>query len=191
MQDRKGEKGQVWQCVANVLRSHAAAVQLFRQLVPKGKISMALNSDWCEPLTSSAEDQVHRTGIQLALQPALYLQASAECQPVTWQAAAARQMGAPGAPAGLLNMCLACGRQTILCECKTCAGLHEKCDIYATDFMISIFADPIFKGDWPASVKERSPPNLMPITPDLVRPTSRPPSVWKMCSMYTIPFAMK
>ena len=65
LQDRKGEKGQVWQCVANVLRSHAAAVQLFRQLVPKGKISMALNSDWCEPLTSSAEDQVHGTGMQL------------------------------------------------------------------------------------------------------------------------------
>ncbi|KAK9832087.1 hypothetical protein WJX81_005442 [Elliptochloris bilobata] len=97
--DRSGEKGQVWQCVGNVLRSHAAAVQLFRELVPKGKISMALNSDWCEPLTSSAEDKE----------------------------AAARQM----------------------------------------DFQISIFADPIYLGDWPKSVKERAPPNLLPITPDL------------------------
>ena len=50
--------------------------------------------------------------------------------------------------------------------------MHIKCDICATDFMISIFADPIYKGDWPASVKERSPPNLLPITPDLVRPSS-------------------
>lgn len=95
----------MWQCVANVLRSHAAAVQLFRQLVPKGKISMALNSDWCEPLTSSAEDQVHGTGMQLCclrcicklVLTALYLQAGTDSQLVTWQAAAARQMGTPSA----------------------------------------------------------------------------------------------
>lgn len=55
--------------------------------------------------------------------------------------------------------------------------MHIKCDICATDFMISIFADPIYMGDWPASVKERSPPNLLPITPDLVRPSSCAPSV--------------
>ena len=62
----------MWQCVGNVLRSHAAAVQLFRQLVPKGAISMALNSDWCEPLTSSAADQVHATGMQLCRLPCVY-----------------------------------------------------------------------------------------------------------------------
>ena len=96
MQDRKGEKGQVWQCVANVLRSHAAAVPLFRQLVPKGKIGMALNSDWCEPLTSSAEDQVHGPGMQLCCLLCI-CKLVADSQPVTWQAAAARQMGTPGA----------------------------------------------------------------------------------------------
>ena len=57
-QDRSGGKGQVWQCVGNVLRSHAAAVAAFRQQVPEGKISMALNSDWAEPLTSSPADKV-------------------------------------------------------------------------------------------------------------------------------------
>ena len=89
----------MWQCVANVLRSHAAAVQLFRQLVPKGKISMALNSDWCEPLTSSAEDQVRGPPPlslwHAVLLPPLCLLAGADSQPVAWQAAAARQMGAP------------------------------------------------------------------------------------------------
>lgn len=58
VQDRSGAKGQVWQCVGNVLRAHAAAVAAFRQQVPKGKISMALNSDWAEPLTSSSADKV-------------------------------------------------------------------------------------------------------------------------------------
>ena len=53
--------------------------------------------------------------------------------------------------------------------CITIMTVRHEC---ATDFMISIFADPIYKGDWPASVKERSPPHLLPITPDLVRPSS-------------------
>jgi beta-glucosidase/6-phospho-beta-glucosidase/beta-galactosidase len=56
-QDRSGAKGQVWQCTGNVLRAHAAAVAAFRQLVPGGRIAMALNSDWTEPLTSSDEDK--------------------------------------------------------------------------------------------------------------------------------------
>ncbi len=40
----------------------------------------------------------------------------------------------------------------------------------AADFQIGIFADPVYHGDWPASVKERAPPNLPTITPELAWP---------------------
>ena len=43
--------------------------------------------------------------------------------------------------------------------------------VLRADFQISIFADPVYRGDWPASVKERAPPNLLRITPDLARPS--------------------
>ena len=45
-----------------------------------------------------------------------------------------------------------------------------------------MWSDPVYLGDWPASVKERNPRNLMTITPELVRPerlccaAPRPPS---------------
>lgn len=53
------------------------------------------------------------------------------------------------------------------------------CVLHA-DFQISIFADPIYRGDWPASVKERVPPNLLRIAPDLARPPTqlRAPLQW-------------
>jgi hypothetical protein len=69
-QDRSGAKGQVWQCTGNVLRAHAAAVAAFRQLVPGGRIAMALNSDWTEPLTSSAEDKARLSAHAAAYAPA-------------------------------------------------------------------------------------------------------------------------
>ncbi len=68
-QDRSGAKGQVWQCTGNVLRAHAAAVAAFRQLVPGGRIAMALNSDWTEPLTSSAEDKARAPGTRRCMCP--------------------------------------------------------------------------------------------------------------------------
>ncbi len=53
----------------NVLRAHAAAVAAFRQLVPGGRIAMALNSDWTEPLTSSAEDKARAPGTRRCMCP--------------------------------------------------------------------------------------------------------------------------
>lgn len=47
-----------WNCAYHVLLAHAAAVQRFRTLVPGGRISMNINSDWSEPLTPSAADRV-------------------------------------------------------------------------------------------------------------------------------------
>ena len=41
-----------------MLLAHAAAVKRFRQTVPDGKIGIVANSDFFEPLTSSAADQV-------------------------------------------------------------------------------------------------------------------------------------
>lgn len=48
-----------WNCAYHVLLAHAAAVKRFRVAVPGGKISMNINSDWSEPYSSSAQDQVH------------------------------------------------------------------------------------------------------------------------------------
>ncbi|BDA42216.1 beta-glucosidase 1B [Coccomyxa sp. Obi] len=45
-----------WNCTYNVLQAHAAAVKLFRALVPTGKIGITLNGDWGEPLTNSTAD---------------------------------------------------------------------------------------------------------------------------------------
>lgn len=47
-----------WRAGHNVLLAHAAAVQIFRQAVPDGKVGIVANSDFFEPLTSSAADQV-------------------------------------------------------------------------------------------------------------------------------------
>lgn len=47
-----------WQVGHHVLLAHAAAVKRFRQTVPDGKIGIVANSDFFEPLTSSAADQV-------------------------------------------------------------------------------------------------------------------------------------
>ncbi len=50
---------QAYNCVFNVLQAHAAAVQEFRAIVPDGKISINLNSDWGEPYNpNSAADKV-------------------------------------------------------------------------------------------------------------------------------------
>ena len=49
-----------YRCVHNVLAAHAAAVQRFRELVPRGKISINLNCDFGTPYSSSAADQVRR-----------------------------------------------------------------------------------------------------------------------------------
>ena len=46
---------QAYNCVLNVLQAHAAAVQEFRSVVPDGKISINLNSDWGEPYNPSSE----------------------------------------------------------------------------------------------------------------------------------------
>ena len=45
---------QAYNCVHNVLKAHAAAVQEFRTIVPGGKISINLNSDWGEPYSKSS-----------------------------------------------------------------------------------------------------------------------------------------
>ena len=45
---------QAYNCVHNVLQAHAAAVQEFRAIVPGGKISINLNSDWGEPYSESS-----------------------------------------------------------------------------------------------------------------------------------------
>lgn len=55
---RPGVQVVAWNCVYHVLLAHAAAVKRFRDIVPGGSISMNLNCDWAEPLTSSAADQV-------------------------------------------------------------------------------------------------------------------------------------
>ena len=47
-----------WRAGHNVLLAHAAAVQIFRQAVPDGKIGIVANSDFFERLTTSAADQV-------------------------------------------------------------------------------------------------------------------------------------
>ena len=46
---------QAYNCVFNVLQAHAAAVQEFRSVVPDGKISINLNSDWGEPYNPSSD----------------------------------------------------------------------------------------------------------------------------------------
>ncbi len=45
---------QAYNCVHNVLKAHAAVVQEFRTIVPGGKISINLNSDWGEPYSASS-----------------------------------------------------------------------------------------------------------------------------------------
>ena len=57
-------------------------------------------------------------------------------------------------------------------------------DVSLADFQISIFADPVYRGDWPASVKERAPPNLLPITPDLVRPRLSAVSIFEQTARW-------
>ena len=47
-----------WRAGHNVLLAHAAAVQIFRQAVPDGKIGIVANTDFFEPLTTSTADQV-------------------------------------------------------------------------------------------------------------------------------------
>ena len=47
-----------WHVGHNVLLAHAAAVKRFRQTVSDGKIGIVANSDFFEPLTSSAADKV-------------------------------------------------------------------------------------------------------------------------------------
>jgi len=42
----------------NVLLAHAAAVQRFRKIVPRGNISINLNAEWSEPMSSSPADKV-------------------------------------------------------------------------------------------------------------------------------------
>jgi hypothetical protein len=46
---------QAYNCVFNVLQAHASAVQEFRSVVPDGKISINLNSDWGEPYNPSSD----------------------------------------------------------------------------------------------------------------------------------------
>ena len=46
---------QAYNCVFNVLQAHAAAVQEFRSVVPDGRISINLNSDWGEPYNPSSD----------------------------------------------------------------------------------------------------------------------------------------
>lgn len=46
---------QVANSTMNVLKAHAAAVKEFRKIVPGGKISMNLNSDWYLPLDEDSE----------------------------------------------------------------------------------------------------------------------------------------
>ncbi|KAK9832635.1 hypothetical protein WJX81_005774 [Elliptochloris bilobata] len=45
-----------WHCTLHVLQAHAEAVARFRRIVPGGKISMALDSMWALPRSSSAVD---------------------------------------------------------------------------------------------------------------------------------------
>ncbi len=47
-----------WVVTHNVLLAHAAAVERFRALVPQGNISINLNAEWSEPMTSSVADKV-------------------------------------------------------------------------------------------------------------------------------------
>ena len=42
----------------NVMLAHAAAVSELRKIAPGALVSINFNSDWAEPLTDSAEDQV-------------------------------------------------------------------------------------------------------------------------------------
>ncbi|BDA49688.1 beta-glucosidase 6 [Coccomyxa sp. Obi] len=78
-----------WVVTHNVLLAHAAAVEHFRALMPHGNISINLNAEWSEPLTSSVLDKE----------------------------AAQRNL----------------------------------------DFILGIYADPIFLGDYPATVRARVP----------------------------------
>ncbi|CAL5223968.1 g6575 [Coccomyxa viridis] len=95
------DQRQAYNCVHNVLKAHAAVVQEFRTIVPGGKISINLNSDWGEPYSASS--------------PA--------------DKAAAQRM---------------------------------------VEFWLGTFADPIYLGDWPASVKARI-PYIPTITPELAK----------------------
>ena len=57
---------QAYNCVHNVLQAHAAAVQEFRTVVPDGKISINLNSDWGEPSNKNSEaDKVNPSSLNL------------------------------------------------------------------------------------------------------------------------------
>lgn len=47
-----------WVVTHNMLLAHAAAVDSFRSLVPHGNISINLNAEWSESLTSSVLDKV-------------------------------------------------------------------------------------------------------------------------------------
>lgn len=63
----------------NVLVAHAAAVQRFRKVLPRGNISINLNAEWSEPMSSSPADKVHAATIH-------FLEVSSRCcllMPVT------------------------------------------------------------------------------------------------------------
>lgn len=47
-----------WKCVFNVIRTQAAVAEVFRQIVPDGEISIALDSEWAVPFSDSQEDKV-------------------------------------------------------------------------------------------------------------------------------------
>ncbi|CAL8468093.1 g7632 [Coccomyxa elongata] len=49
------DAGHAAKCTINVLKAHAAAVEEFRKIVPGGKISMNLNSDWAIPFHENDE----------------------------------------------------------------------------------------------------------------------------------------
>jgi hypothetical protein len=46
---------------------------------------------------------------------------------------------------------------------------QRQSDGSVAEFELAVWADPVYRGDWPASVKERNPVGLMIITPELVR----------------------
>ena len=57
---------QAYNCVHNVLQAHAAAVQVFRAIVPAGKISINLNSDWGEPYSKSSPADKVKVSLRIA-----------------------------------------------------------------------------------------------------------------------------
>ena len=62
-------------------------------------------------------------------------------------------------------------RQHAPCALDTASAIAE--------FELAVWSDPVYFGDWPASVKERNPRNLMTITPELARPRCLPCKVMR------------